>query len=57
MTELTHRLLSRLDQETEGQGLVEYGLILIFVSIVSAAALTILGGQLSSMFSTVTGAF
>ena len=46
-----------VDREAEGQGLVEYGLILLLVSIVSVGALTIMGGQLSAMFTVIAGAF
>lgn len=37
----------------EGQGLVEYALILVFVSIVSIAMLTILGVDIGEVFTTV----
>ena len=37
----------------EGQGLVEYALILVFVSIVSIAMLTILGIDVGEVFTTV----
>jgi len=39
-----------------GQGLVEYGLILILVAIVVVIILTLLGTQLSQLFSQVTNA-
>ena len=42
------------DDEEEGQGLVEYGLIIVLVSIVVVAALTALGGQLNNVFNTIT---
>jgi Flp pilus assembly pilin Flp len=57
MTIVALSWLARADQEAEGQGLVEYGLILLLVSIVSVGALTVLGGQLSAMYTVVTGAF
>ncbi len=38
----------------EGQGLVEYGLILVFVAIVVIAVLTILGPQIANVFSRIT---
>jgi pilus assembly protein Flp/PilA len=37
----------------EGQGLVEYALILVLIAIVVIGILTILGGQVSSVFSTI----
>jgi Flp pilus assembly pilin Flp len=36
-----------------GQGLVEYGLILVLIAIVAILSLIILGGTLSSMISNV----
>lgn len=41
-----------LPQE-DGQGLVEYGLILVLVAIVVVVILTLLGTQLSQVFSRV----
>ncbi len=38
----------------EGQGLVEYGLILVFVAIVVIAVLTVLGPQIANVFSRIT---
>ena len=40
-------------REEEGQGLVEYALILVFVSIVSIAMLTILGVDIGEVLTTV----
>lgn len=37
-----------------GQGLVEYGLILILVSIAVVVALTALGGQLGTVFNSIS---
>jgi pilus assembly protein Flp/PilA len=42
-------------REDEGQGLVEYALIIVLVSIVAIAGLTLLGGQINSVFNTITG--
>lgn len=42
-----------LPQE-EGQGLVEYALILVLVAIVVIAILALLGPQISNIFSRVT---
>ena len=37
----------------EGQGLVEYALILVLIAIVVIGVLTVLGGKVSSVFSTI----
>ncbi|NWJ48676.1 MAG: pilus assembly protein [Chloroflexi bacterium] len=38
----------------QGQGLVEYALVLMFVAIVVIAILVFLGPQIGTMFSSVT---
>ncbi|HEY0734165.1 MAG TPA: Flp family type IVb pilin [Herpetosiphonaceae bacterium] len=38
----------------EGQGLVEYALILVLIAIVVIAVLTVLGGKVSSVFETIS---
>ncbi len=45
--------IARLRSE-EGQGLAEYALILVLVAIVVIAALTALGTNVSTTFSTIT---
>ncbi len=47
---LISHLLSR---DEEGQGLAEYALILALIAIVAIVALIFLGGQVSSILSTV----
>jgi pilus assembly protein Flp/PilA len=42
--------------QQEGQGLVEYALILVLVAMVVLAILTILGPQIANVFSRVTNA-
>jgi pilus assembly protein Flp/PilA len=37
----------------EGQGLVEYGLILVLIMVVVVAVLTVLGGKVSDMYSSI----
>ena len=44
-----------LPEEREGQGLVEYALIIVLVAIVVIVALTALGGQVNTIFSRITG--
>jgi pilus assembly protein Flp/PilA len=47
--------MAKFDREEEGQGLVEYALIIVLVSIASILALTALGGQVASVFTKITG--
>ena len=43
--------------QEEGQGLVEYGLILVLIMVVVVAVLTVLGGKVSGMFSSINSGF
>lgn len=43
-------------QNTRGQGMVEYGLILALVAVVGMAGLVLLGPQVLAQFNTVAGA-
>ena len=38
----------------DGQGLVEYALILVLIAIVVIGILTVLGGKVSSVFGTIS---
>jgi pilus assembly protein Flp/PilA len=40
----------------EGQGLVEYGLVLVLIAVVIVAVLTLLGSQISALFSRIAEA-
>ncbi len=40
--------------EEEGQGLVEYALIIVLIAIVCIVALTALGGRVSEVFTEIT---
>ncbi len=42
-------------RKDEGQGMVEYGLIVALVSVVAIAGLTLLGGKLGPMFESISG--
>ena len=48
--------LSKFEREEEGQGLVEYALIIFLVSIASILALTALGGAVRTVFEQITAA-
>ena len=59
MFELINRIAWSVAERREaaagqrGQGLVEYGLILVIVSVVVVVALTALSGQLNTVFDTI----
>ena len=53
MLEMFVRLQNLLRRE-EGQGLVEYALIIVLVAIVAVAALQLLGTQVSGIFGDIT---
>jgi pilus assembly protein Flp/PilA len=50
------KTLFTVDEETEGQGLVEYALIIFLVSVVSIGILTTLGLQVADVFAQITAA-
>ena len=52
MTHL-HTFVAALRRHESGQGLAEYALILALIAIVAIVALLFLGGQISSILSTV----
>ena len=43
------------DDAEEGQGMVEYGLILVLVSVVAIVALALIGDNLLAVFSDIAG--
>ena len=55
MNKLYLELMNRINKDEQGQGMVEYGLIIVLVSIAAFAALGLLGGQLVTVFDTITG--
>ena len=46
--------MSLLNRKERGQGLVEYGLILVLASIVVIIVLAVLGPQIGNIFSQIT---
>jgi len=46
-------IITRLRANDSGQGLAEYALILALIAIVAIVALLFLGGQISSILSTI----
>ena len=48
-------IFSRVNRDEEGQTLVEYGLIVALISIVSIAALTLVGTSVRDIFQLVAG--
>jgi pilus assembly protein Flp/PilA len=49
-------VLTERDGEECGQGLVEYALILVLISIVSIGIVTTIGGQVVNLFTSVSAA-
>ena len=50
---LFNALIARIRSDEDGQGLAEYALILALIAIVAIVALIFLGGQVSTILSTV----
>jgi len=50
-----HQFLASFRRDEQGQGLAEYALILALIAIVAIIALIFLGGQVSTILSTVGG--
>lgn len=43
-------------QEEQGQGLVEYALIIVLIAVVVIGVLTLLGTEIGAVFTQITGA-
>jgi pilus assembly protein Flp/PilA len=56
MLNYLQHLLARLRRDEAGQGLVEYALIIVLVSIACVLLLGLMGNELNSVFSTITSA-
>jgi pilus assembly protein Flp/PilA len=53
MFDLIRYLIQSVRHREEGQGLVEYALIISLVSVAAIVALTALGGRISGLFDTI----
>jgi pilus assembly protein Flp/PilA len=47
------KLLKKLWKDEEGQGLVEYGLIIVLIAIAVITTLGLVGGQLDTVFNSI----
>jgi pilus assembly protein Flp/PilA len=56
LTQLIQWIRSIVDYRESGQGLVEYALIIVLISVVSIAILSVLGTSVSSVFSQANAA-
>jgi len=57
VTALIHRVVTSLRtavSDEEGQGLTEYGLILVLIAIVVILMLGVLGGKVSNQYSNIS---
>ena len=52
---LLKHLIARLSNE-DGQGMVEYALILVLIAVVVIAVLMIVGNQIQNVFCNISGA-
>ena len=55
MIQYVTSFLDQFNTDEEGQGMVEYALILVLVSVVAILALTSVGGALSPIFNSIAG--
>lgn len=54
LQELTERAKSHLTDREEGQGMVEYALILVLIAVVVIVILQVVGKQVNNVFSNVS---
>ena len=50
------KMLNWFISEESGQGMVEYGLIIALIAVVVIVALTTMGGSISNIFNSASGA-
>jgi pilus assembly protein Flp/PilA len=53
---LIRRQVERLTRSEEGQGMVEYALILVLIAVVVIVVLIVLGNQVLNVFCNISGA-
>jgi len=51
------KLLTNLMRDEEGATMVEYGIMVALIAVVSIVAIGLLGGKVNDAFETVEGAF
>jgi pilus assembly protein Flp/PilA len=54
LRELTERAQERITNREEGQGMVEYALILVLIAVVVIVILTVVGRQVNNVFSNIS---
>jgi pilus assembly protein Flp/PilA len=55
MAQIVLNWLAQFQTEEEGQGLVEYALILVLVSVVAIVTLRVLGTDVAAVFTDISG--
>ena len=55
MIQYVTSFFDQFNTDEEGQGMVEYALILVLVSVVAIVALTTVGARLSPIFTSIAG--
>ena len=51
---LREAMLRAKDEDQEGQGMVEYALILVLIAVVVIVILTVVGNQVKNVFSNIS---
>ena len=54
LQELAERAKARVENREEGQGMVEYALILVLIAVVVIVILTVVGRQVNNVFSNIS---
>ncbi|MDD2371741.1 MAG: Flp family type IVb pilin [Firmicutes bacterium] len=49
------KLLQKLWKDESGQGLVEYGLLIVLIIVIAVAALTVFGDSIAALFGGIDG--